>query len=243
MVEDPEDGRNGDALYIIDAPQDGVADEIVSDLEDSEIDSSYAATYWPWVKVFDSNENIYINLPVTKDVVRNLAYTDNTSYPWFAPAGINRGDVECVRACLKTKLDDEDAVYAAGINPVKTFAVDGVKIWGNKTMYDVDSPLNRVNVRRLMIRVKKLISSSAKQLIFDQYDDTLKNQFMSIVDPILANVKSNRGIHDYMIIIDDSAEARDAHTLPCTIKIKPTPTLEYIDLTFTIYPESVSFEN
>jgi hypothetical protein len=94
-----------------------------------------------------------------------------------------------------------------------------------------------------MIRVKKLISSSAKQLIFDQYDDTLKNQFMSIVDPILANVKANRGIYDYQIIVDDSVEARDAHTLPCTIKIKPTPTLEYIDLTFTIYPESVDFEN
>lgn len=242
MIEDSDDGRGGDALYIPTAPNSETADEVVDKLENTSINSSYASTYWPWIKFFDASENIYIDLPVTKDVVRNLAYTDNTAYPWFAPAGINRGNVNCVRACLKTKLDDEDTVYAAGINPVKTFAVDGVKIWGNKTMYNVDSPLNRVNVRRLMIRVKKLISSSAKQLIFDQYDDTLKNQFMSIVDPILANVKANRGIYDYQIIVDDSVEARDAHTLPCTIKIKPTPTLEYIDLTFTIYPESVSFD-
>ena len=252
VIEDSEDGRGGDALYIITTPNKpkGATDatddmysplEIVELLEASSIDTSYAATYWPWVKYFDADENLYINLPVTKDVIRNLAYTDNTSYPWFAPAGINRGDVNCVRATMKTKIGDEDTLYDGHVNPVKTFAVDGVKIWGNKTMYTVDSPLNRVNVRRLMIRIKKLIKGAGKQLIFDQYDTSLKNQFLSIVTPILANVKANRGISDYRIDIDDSAEARDQHTLPCTIHVKPTPTLEYIDLTFTIYPESVDF--
>ena len=252
VIEDSEDGRGGDALYIITTPNKpkGATDatddmysplEIVELLDASSLDTSYAATYWPWVKYFDADENLYINLPVTKDVIRNLAYTDNTSYPWFAPAGINRGDVNCVRATMKTKIGDEDTLYDGHINPVKTFAVDGVKIWGNKTIYTIDSPLNRVNVRRLMIRIKKLIRGAGKQLIFDQYDSSLKNQFLSIVTPILANVKANRGISDYRIDIDDSAEARDAHTLPCTIHVKPTPTLEYIDLTFTIYPESVDF--
>ena len=252
VIEDTEDGRGGDALYIVTSPNkpkgatDAIDDmytatEMVDQLDATSIDTSYAATYWPWVKYFDADENLYINLPATKDVIRNLAYTDNTSYPWFAPAGVNRGDVNCVRATMKTKIGDEDTLYDGHINPVKTFAVDGVKIWGNKTMYTVDSPLNRVNVRRLMIRIKKLIKGAGKQLIFDQYDTSLKNQFLSIVTPILANVKANRGISDYRIDIDDSAEARDAHTLPCTIHVKPTPTLEYIDLTFTIYPESVDF--
>lgn len=254
VIEDDEDGRGGDALYIIDSPnRDANAsdaqedmytpDEVAELLDSTSIDSSYAATYWPWVKCFDSANNVYINLPVTKDVVRNLAHVDNTAKPWFAPAGINRGNVSCVRATMKTKLTEEDTLYENRINPVKTFAVDGVKIWGNKTLYRSDSPLNRVNVRRLMIRVKKLITTRAKDLIFDQFDNSLKDQFMGLVNPILADVQANGGIYDYRILIDDSVEARDAHTLPCTIKIKPTPTLEYIDLTFTIYPESVDFEN
>lgn len=249
MVEDPDDGRRGDSLYIITSPMTAVdggaytVGEVVDYKDNCSIDSSYAATYWPWVKFFDKDENVYVNLPVTKDVVRNLAYVDNTSYPWYAPAGINRGDVNCVRAAFKTRLSDEDALYDASINPVKTFAEDGVKIWGNKTMYSEDSPLNRINVRRLMLRIKKLISNVGKQLIFDQYDSSLKNQFLSLVTPILSNVKANGGIYDYRIDVDDSVEARDAHTLPCTIHVKPTPTLEYIDLTFTIYPESVDFRD
>jgi len=252
VIEDPDDGRNGDALYIFTTPNrpsgntDSVdemytAQEVVDGLDNTSIDSSYGCTYWPWVKCFDSNENMYINLPVTKDVVRNMAYTDNVSHPWFSAAGINRGGVDCVKACMKTKVGDEDVLYDGRINPVKTFAVDGVKIWGNKTVYSVDSPLNRINVRRLMIRVKKLVVSASRQLIFEQYDTSLKNQFLSLVNPILAEVKANRGISDYKIDIDDSAEARDAHTLPAVIHIKPTPSLEYIDLTFTVYPESVEF--
>ena len=241
MIEDPDDGRGGDALYVVSAPNSETPEDVVSALEGTSIDSSYATTYWPWVKFFDSDANVYINLPVTKDVVRNLAYVDNTSYPWFAPAGVNRGNVNAVRATFKTRLGDEDKLYDGRINPVKTFAADGIKIWGNKTMYTIDSPLNRVNVRRLMLRIKKLIKNVGKQLIFDQYDSSLKNQFMSLVTPILSNVKANGGIYDYVIEVDDSVEARDAHTLPCTIHVKPTPTLEYIDLTFTIYPESVDF--
>jgi hypothetical protein len=247
VIEDPDEGRGGDALYVIDSPERDVYNdiftpgELVDELDATSIDTSYGTTYWPWVKYFDAHENKYISLPVTKDVVRNLAYVDNTSYPWFAPAGINRGNVNGVKATFKTRLSDEDTLYDGRINPVKTFAADGIKIWGNKTLYSVDSPLNRVNVRRLMIRIKKLISAVGRQLIFDQYDTSLKNQFMSLVTPILSNVKANGGIYDYHIEIDDSVEARDAHTLPCTIHVKPTPTLEYIDLTFTIYPESVDF--
>lgn len=257
VIEDPDDGRGGDALHIITAPQtdyevsnglasfsgkEFTADEIGDLLDESEIKSSYACTYWPWVKYYDGNAKMYLNLPVTKDVVRNMAETDNNSYPWFAPAGVARGNVDCVKAYVKTTLSDEDDLYNGRINPIKTFAVDGVKVWGNKTLYPVESPLNRINVRRLMLRVKKLVVSAAKNLLFEQLDNALDQQFKSLVEPILANVKSNRGISDYRVITEMTPESRDAHTLPCRIAVKPVSSLEYVSISFIVTPESVDFE-
>ena len=186
---------------------------------------------------------MYIDLPVTKDVVRNMAATDNKSYPWFAPAGVERGTVDCVKAAYKTTLSDEDELYTNRINPIKTFAKDGVKVWGNKTLYDKETQLNRINVRRLMLRVKKLVVDASKSLIFEQYDSTLEKQFRSLVEPILADVKSNRGIYDYRIMTECTPETRDQHILPARILIKPTPALEFISLSFVVYPESVEFES
>ena len=249
MIED----ERGDAIYVMTTPDkpfgasDSVNDmytpeEAVSNLEDSDVDSSYATTFYPWVKYFDAANNVYVNLPATKDVVRNFAYTDNIKYPWFAPAGFERGSVECAKAHYVTKLDDEDTLYSGLINPVKTFAQDGVKLWGNMTMYSKDTPLNRVNVRRLMLRVKKLIEQACRVLIFEPNDNTVRQQFLSLVNPILSDIRANRGITDFRIEVDNSQEAIDRHELPATIWIKPTPTLEYIDLTFVITPEGASFE-
>ena len=248
MIEDQEDGRGGDALYIMDAPMDEEsatldAAGVVDELDRTDIVSSYACTYWPWVKFYDKDAKMYLNLPVTKDVVRNMAAIDNKSYPWFAPAGVERGTVDCVKAAYKTTLSDEDDLYANRINPIKTFAKDGVKVWGNKTLYDKETPLNRINVRRLMLRVKKLVVDASKSLIFEQYDNTLEKQFRSLVEPILADVKSNRGIYDYRIMTESTPETRDQHILPARILIKPTPALEYISISFVVYPESVEFES
>lgn len=242
VIEDTEDGRGGDALYIIDAPKDGVAEEIVNDLDNSEIDSSYAATYWPWVKYFDASANKYVMLPATKDVVRNMAWTDNHMNPWFAPAGTTRGKMNVTKAEQKTKLLDEDELYSNRINPIKTFAQDGVLVWGNKTLYSKDTPLNRINVRRLMIRVKKLVKNAAKHMIFDQMDNSLEKQFRSLVEPILSDVKSKRGIIDYRIMTESTPETRDQHILPARILIKPMQALEYISISFVVYPESVQFD-
>ena len=242
VIEDTDDGRGGDALYIMASPKGMDASELAQEFADKEINSSYACTYAPWVMYYDASNKRYLDLPVTKDVVRNMAATDNNSYPWFAPAGIERGNVNCVKAEYKTTLADEDELYENRVNPVKSFAQDGVKIWGNKTAYTVDSPLNRINVRRLMIRVKKLVTNAAKNLIFTQYDDTLEKQFRGLIDPILADVKANRGISDYRILTEVTPETRDQHILPAKILIKPTPALEYISISFVVYPESVSFD-
>ena len=247
MIEE----ERGDSLYIMTTPDKPFGnsdndmyypDEAVSNLEDAEIDSSYAATYYPWVKYYDADNSVYINLPATKDAVSAMAYTDNISYPWFAPAGTVRGSVECERAHYITKLEDEDALYDGMINPIKTFASDGVKIWGQKTMYDNDTPLNRINVRRLMLRVKKLITGACRRLIFEQNDATVKAQFEGLVKPILDDIKSKRGIYDYRLEVNDSAEARDRLELPAIIYVKPQKSLEYISLSFVIMPESVAFD-
>ena len=243
VIEDPDDGRGGDALYIINAPFEiSDIDDLVAAFEETEINSSYACTYAPWILYKDTVRNQYLYLPPTKDVVRNIADTDNTSFPWFAPAGTTRGVVDCERAEYKTTLEDEDKLYESRINPIKTFGKDGVIVWGNKTAYNLESPLNRINVRRLMIRVKKLVTSASKHLIFEQYDDALEKQFRGLVEPILADVKSNRGIFDYRVITEVTPETRDQHILPAKIMIKPTPALEYISITFVVYPESVAFE-
>ena len=253
VIEDDEDGRKGDALYIITTPDKPfgasdsedemyTADDIVDILIDTNVDSSYAATYFPWVKYFDPDSGSYINLPPTKDVMRNFAFTDNTAAPWFASAGINRGPVNCVKAHHFTKQTEEDTLYDGRVNVIKTFASDGVKVWGNKTLSTTEGPLNRINVRRLMIRVKKLITQAARQLIFEQNDATLRKQFQGLVEPILANVRANRGITDYRLDIQQSVECEDEHELSATIWIKPTPTLEYISINFNITAQCVTFD-
>lgn len=243
-----EESRQGDCLYIVTTPNknegfDVEIDEVITYLEDSELNTSYAATYYPWVKYYDSVNKKYIDLPPTKDVVRNFAYTDNVAHPWFATAGMSRGDVDCVKACVFTKLEDEDALYDAMINPIKSFSTDGVKIWGNKTLYREDTPLNRINVRRLMIKIKGLVIKAARQLTFEQNDNTLDAQFRSIIDPILSNAKQNRGISDYKIETDTSAEARDRKELPAKIWVKPINCLEYIPISFVVTPEGSNFED
>ena len=239
MIQDQDDGRGGDALYIPTAPpSDNIIDAQFVSAPAADADSLKALVGQPLEEV----EKRFIDLPPTKDVVRNMAQTDNDKFPWFSPAGTQRGVVECRKALIKTRLSDEDTLYNGLINPIKTFAADGVLVWGNKTMYGVDSPLNRINVRRLMLRVKKLIKSASKELIFDQYDDSIEKQFRSLVEPILSNVKSNRGIYDYRLNVEVTEETRDQHILPAKILIKPTPALEYITINFTVYPESVKFD-
>lgn len=246
--------ERADSIYVVTTPdkpsgaEDYVdemytADDAVYNLEDSDIDSNYTCTYYPWVKYFDSDNNQYINLPATKDVVRNMAMTDNVSYSWYAPAGYTRGNVDCVKAHYVTKLSDEDTLYEGRINPIKTFAQDGVKVWGQKNLQKSEGQLNRISVRRLLLRIRKMISIACIKLIFEPNDATTKNKFLSLVTPILDNVRSNRGISDYRVEVDDSVEARDRRELPAKIFIKPINALEYIVLDFIVTPESVSFDD
>ena len=250
MVEE----ERADSIYVVTTPDkpSGAGDYVsemytpedaVYNLEDSEIDSNYTCTYYPWVKYLDQDNNQYIFLPPTKDAVRNFAQTDNQAYPWFAPAGINRGDVDCVRAKFITKLADEDTLYEGRINPIKTFAQDGPKIWGQKNLQINESQLNRIAVRRLLLRMRKLIAISCIGLIFEPNDATIKQSFISTVTPIMDSIRSNRGISDYRIEVNDSIESRERRELPCKIYFKPYNALEYITIDFIVTPEGISFDD
>ena len=250
MIEE----ERADSIYVVTTPDKPsgasdmvddmyTAEDAVYNLEDTEIDSNYTCTYYPWVKYEDTDNNQYIYLPPTKDAVRNFAQTDNTSYSWFAPAGINRGGVDCVRAHYVTKLADEDALYEGRINPVKTFARDGVKIWGQKNLQINESQLNRISVRRLLLRIRKLIAIACLGLIFEPNDNTTKQSFLTAVNPILDNVRANRGISDYRVEVNDTVESRERRELPCKIYIKPVNALEYITIDFIVTPEGVSFDD
>lgn len=250
MVEE----ERADSIYVVTTPDKPsgagdyvdemyTPDEAVGNLEDSEIDSNYTCTYYPWVKYLDQDNNQYIYLPATKDVVRNFAQTDNTAYPWFAPAGISRGNVDCVRAHFITKLADEDVLYDGRINPIKTFAQDGPKIWGQKNLQINESQLNRIAVRRLLLRMRKLIAISCIGLIFEPNDATVKQSFLSTVTPIMDSIRSNRGISDYRIEINDTIETRERRELLVKIYFKPYNALEYITIDFILTPEGVSFDD
>lgn len=249
MIED----KRQDTFYVVTTPDkpygssDAVEDmyssqDVAENLEDTLIDTYYAATYYPWVKKFDEENNKYIFLPPTKDVLRNMADVDNKSYPWYAPAGTERGIVDATRTRFYAKLEDEDNVYDGCINPLKTFSKEGILVWGNKTMYTEDTPMNRVNVVRLMLYMKRLISESVRCLIFEPNDTTLVKQFDSIVRPILSQIKTDRGITDFRLQESQTPEQMDAHEMSATIWVKPTPTLEYIELDFVVTPQSVSFD-
>ena len=238
-----------DSLYVITTPDtdvDGVAltpSEAVDLVADSAIDSNYSATYWPWIQMNDTENNRYVWLPPTVEVMRNIALTDNVAFPWFAAAGLNRGTTNAVKARVKLKLDDRDDLYEGRINPMATFSDVGVVIFGNKTLQVRESALNRINVRRLLLQARKLISAVSIRLLFEQNDEVVRNQFLSLVNPILDNIRKERGLTDFRVVLDDTPESIDRNELNGRIFVKPTRSLEYISIEFNITNTGASFDD
>ena len=177
------------------------------------------------------------------DVMRNIALTDNISFPWFASAGYTRGIVNAVKARKKLTLDERDTLYAGRINPIATFSDVGTIIWGNKTLQSRESALDRINVRRLLLQARKLISSVAVKLVFEQNDEQVRNEFLDLVNPILDSIRRERGLTDFRVVVSDDPQLIDQNTLEGKIYIKPTRSLEFISVEFLITPTGASFEN
>jgi len=243
-----------DSLYIVDAPRLTVGDvkgdpnEVVSILESTGIDSNYMATYWPWIQINDAANNIYTYQSPTMMAVQAIAFTDNVAQPWFAPAGMNRGlaTTNIIRADIKLKQGDRDTLYGGRINPIATFIQEGIVIWGQKTLQFNQSALDRVNIRRLLLTLRRLVSAASITLVFEQNDQTLRDQFLAKVEPILLQIQNQRGLTAFKVIMDDSnntPETIDRNTLVGSILIKPTPTAEFLSLSFSVLPSGANFED
>jgi hypothetical protein len=237
------ENERADSLYIIGSRNVTTAQEVVDDMETIGIDSNYSATYWPWIQVRDTDNATQLFIPPTGEVARNIALTDNVSYPWFAVAGYSRGLVKSIKAVKKLTLDERDTLYKARINPIATFSDTGTIIWGNKTLQVRESALDRINVRRLLLRARKLISAVAVRLLFEQNDDQVRQEFLRLVNPILDAIKKERGLYDFRVSVSNDPADIDANTLRGKIYVKPTRALEFIDLEFIITPTGASFEN
>jgi hypothetical protein len=215
----------------------------VDNLDNTGIDSNYTATYYPWILVRDSVNNTQIYLPPTNEVCRNLALTDNISFPWFATAGYTRGLVNSVKARIKLTQEQRDTLYQGRLNPIATFSDVGTVIWGNKTLQIADSALNRINVRRLLLQARKLISAVAVRLLFEQNDAKVRQDFLDSVNPILDAIRRDRGLYDFRVTVSNDPADLDRNTMSGKIYLKPTKALEFIDIEFLITPTGASFEN
>ena len=243
---DVVENERADSIYIMSSPGPNSisgSTEVSNALSDSAFDSNYSATYWPWIQVRDTDNSTQLYVPPTGEVLKNIALTDNVSYPWFAVAGYSRGIVNAIKAAKKLTLDERDELYKNRINPIATFSDTGTIIWGNKTLQIRESALDRLNVRRLLLRARKLISAVAVRLLFEQNDDQVRQEFLRLVNPILESIKKERGLYDFRVSVSNDPEDIDANTLRGKIYVKPTRSLEFIDLEFVITPTGASFEN
>lgn len=243
-----------DAVYVMDAPRltsgavKGTAEEVVSRLEATGIDSNYAATYWPWIQIEDPNSGKYTYQAPTMMAVQTYALTDNVAAPWFAPAGLNRGlaGPQVVRADIRLNNNQRDTLYQGRVNPIATFVQQGVVIWGQKTLQVRQSALDRINIRRLLLQVRRLVSAASLTLLFEQNDQTLRDQFLAKVEPILLQIQNQRGLTAFKVVMDDSnntPDTIDRNTLVGKIQLQPTRTAEFIDLTFQVLPTGARFED
>ena len=210
------------------------------------IDSSYAATYWPWVQTIDPDLGSQVWVPASTMMAGVYAFNDRAGEAWFAPAGLNRGGMSTVlRAERALTNGNRDTLYEANINPIATFPNTGVVVFGQKTMQKKASSLDRVNVRRLLIALKNFISQIGDQLVFEQNTIATRNNFLAQVNPYLESVQQRQGLYAFKVVMDESnntPDVIDRNQLIGQIYIQPTRTAEFIYLNFNVQPTGASFE-
>jgi hypothetical protein len=234
----------GDAFYVMDCGiKGGTIAGAVSTT--STLDTNYAATYYPWVKIVDRNTSLPVWVPPSVVLPGVIAYTDKVAHEWFAPAGLNRGGLTTVlEAQTRLTHAERDELYEDRINPIASFPGQGVVVWGQKTLQGRPSALDRVNVRRLLIRLKKFIASSSRYLVFEQNTTATRNRFLNIVNPFLESVQSNSGLSAFRVVMDDTnntPDVVDRNQLVGQIFIQPTRTAEFIVLDFVVLPTGATF--
>ena len=211
----------------------------------NEYDSNYAAMYWPWVQIPDNQLGKNVWVPPSVVMGGIYAFNDKVAHPWFAPAGLNRGGINtAIQAERKLTQGNRDTLYNKNVNPIATFPGQGVTVWGQKTLQKKPSALDRINVRRLLIKCKKFIASSSRFLVFEQNTAATRRRFLNIVNPFLEQVQANSGLNAFRVVMDETnntPDVVDRNILYGQIFVQPTKTAEFIVLDFTVQPTGATF--
>ena len=237
--------NNGNSMAIIDVA--GYGSNIIPvTTAAATLDSSYAATYWPWVQTIDPNTSQRVWVPASTLIPGVYAFNDTSSEVWNAPAGINRGVMSnAVMAERYLTQGNRDTLYEANVNPIATLSNTGVTVFGQKTLQKKSSALDRVNVRRLLIELKNYISQVADTLVFEQNTIATRNNFLLQVNPYLASVQQRNGLSSFRVVMDETNNTPttiDNNQLIGAIYLQPVKSAEFIYLTFNVTPTGVSFE-
>ena len=236
--------NRGDAIYVPDlVPFSSSVNDATTAANAK--NTSYAASYWPWVQTVDPDAAQLVWVPASVMVGGVYAYNDSVSEPWFAPAGINRGGLSSVvRAEKKLTQSQRDTLYTNKVNPIATFPGTGVVVYGQKTLQTQASALDRVNVRRLLIALKSYISQVAQNLVFEQNTIATRTSFLNQINPYLESVQQRQGLYAFKVVMDDSnntPDVIDRNQLVGQIYLQPTKTAEFIYLDFNILPTGATF--
>jgi uncharacterized protein len=236
--------NRGDAMTVVDLV--GYGSNLTPVLTQALVyDTSYAASYWPWVQTIDPDTGNQVWVPASTMIPGVYAFNDSVAEPWFAPAGINRGILSnVIRAERVLTQGNRDDLYESNINPIATFPNQGVVVFGQKTLQKKASALDRVNVRRLLIELKNYISQIANTLVFEQNTVTTRNNFLSQVNPYLASVQQQQGLTAFRVVMDESnnpPSVVDQNQLVGQIYLQPTRTAEFIILDFNVLPTGATF--
>ena len=211
----------------------------------SAYDSSYAATYWPWLQTIDAGTGQTVWAPASTYIPAVYAFTDASADPWFAPAGLVRGALgSVVRAERKLTSGNRDTLYEANVNPIATFPGSGVVVFGQKTLQKRASALDRVNVRRLLIALKSYIVQVSDALVFEQNTNSTRNNFLAQVNPYLESVQQRQGLYAFKVVMDASnntPDVIDRNELVGQIYLQPTKTAEFVILDFNVLPTGATF--
>jgi hypothetical protein len=211
----------------------------------NDVDSNYVGTYYPWVKTIDSRTNKLTTVPPSVLMPGIYAENDAVAAEWFAPAGLNRGGITGAVSVLNRLTHAErDTLYEAKINPIAQFPGEGIVAFGQKTLQDRASALDRINVRRLLIKVKKYIASTSRYLVFEQNTSQTRGKFLNTVNPYLEGIQQRQGLYAFRVVMDESnntPDVIDRNILAGAIYLQPTKTAEFIVIDFNILPTGASF--
>jgi hypothetical protein len=237
--------QRSDAFYIFDSTAIGASvTDIVSEAD--LVDTNYAATYYPWVKTIDVNTNKLISVPPSVLLPGVFASNDRVAAEWFAPAGLNRGGLTgAVGVLNRLTQSEKDTLYEGKVNPIVQFPGQGIVVFGQKTLQDKPSALDRINVRRLLLTVRKYIASTSRYLVFEQNTAETRNRFLNIVNPYLESIQQRQGLYAFKVVMDETnntPDVIDRNILAGAIYLQPTKTAEFIQIDFNILPTGASFD-